>query len=143
MTEIKEKRVSISSVVENLLPSGLCDGNPEKAESSSDGFLRITDNEYNITASEMSEGGKIVTDITVKDDRITVKRSGAIESEMIFSEGFLHKSLYTVSPYSFDCEIVTKKIRNNLTRDGGRLDIFYEMKIGGAEKRVKMRIECL
>ena len=142
MTEIKEKRIIISSVLENLLPSGLCDGESERAQSSGDGFLKITDGEYNITLCENTEGGAVTTDILITDGSIRVKRTGAIASEMVFCEGLLHKSLYGVPPYSFDCEITTRKIRNNLTRDGGRLDIFYDMKIGGAEKRVKMRIEC-
>ena len=40
-------------------------------------------------------------------------------------------------------EKYTKKIRNNMTRDGGRLDIFYSMKIGGVDRAVKMKIETL
>ena len=43
--------------------------------------------------------------------------------------------------YRFDIEIYTKKIRNNLGRDGGRLDIHYKMNIGGADKNVRMKIE--
>ena len=105
--------------------------------------MKISDGEYVITYSEMTEGGKIVSDITVKESSVRVKRVGAVESDMYFEEGLLHKSLYGVPPYSFDAEIMTRKIRNNLTRDGGKVDIFYNMKIGGAEKNVKMRIECL
>jgi len=143
MAIIKEKKIKISSVIENLLPSGLSDGEPERSELVSDGFLKISDGEYNITCSEMTEGGKVVSDIIITDGSVRVKRVGAIESDMYFEEGYLHKSLYTVPPYSFDAEIRTKKIRNNMTRDGGRVDIFYNMKIGGAEKSVKMKIECL
>ena len=143
MAIIKEKKIKISSVIENLLPSGLSDGEPERSELVSDGFLKISECEYNITCSEMTEGGKVVSDIIITDGSVRVKRVGAIESDMYFEEGYLHKSLYTVPPYSFDAEIRTKKIRNNMTRDGGRVDIFYNMKIGGAEKSVKMRIECL
>jgi uncharacterized beta-barrel protein YwiB (DUF1934 family) len=60
---------------------------------------------------------------------------------MLFEEGLVHSSVYTVSPYSFDVDVTTKKIRNNLTRDTGRLDIHYSMKIGGADKSVRMKIE--
>ena len=143
MAFIKEKKLKVSSVIENLLPSGLVDGEPEKTEISPDGFLKISDGEYNITYSELTEGGKVVSDIIITDKSVRVKRTGAIESDMLFVEGLTHKSLYGVPPYSFDTEIITKKIRNNMTRDGGRVDIFYNMKIGGAEKQVKMRIECL
>ena len=142
MAVIKEKKIIMSSVIENLLPSGLTDGEPEKTEVCADGFLKINGGEYIISYVEKTEGGRVCTDITVTDGEVRVKRSGGIESDMVFKEGFLHKSLYGVPPYSFDAEVFTKKIRNSMTRDGGRVDIFYTMKIGGADKFVKMRIEC-
>ena len=141
MAIIKEKKFRISSVIENLLPSGLVDGEAEKTEISPEGFLKISDGLYEITYTEMTEGGKVVSEILVTDDSVTVKRVGAVESNMRFEEGKTHASLYGVPPYSFDVEILTKKIRNNMTRDSGRLDIHYTMKIGGADKNVRMKIE--
>lgn len=142
MAVIKEKKILMSSVIENLLPSGITDGEPEKNEIVTDGFLKITDGEYTISYVEKTEGGRVASDIFVSEASVRVKRVGAIESDILFEEGLLHKSLYGVPPYTFDTEVYTKKIRNSLTRDGGRVDIFYTMKIGGAEKKVKMRIEC-
>ena len=142
MAIIKEKKIKMSSVIENLLPSGLTDGEPERAESVTDGFLKISDGEYAISYVELTEGGRVAADIVITDGSVRVKRAGAIESDMLFSEGLSHSSVYGVPPYSFDTEIYTKRIRNEMTRDGGRVDIFYTMKIGGADKKVKMRIEC-
>lgn len=142
MAIIKEKKFRFSSVIENLTPAGIVDGEAEKTEIISDGFFKISDAGFEISYTEMTEGGKVVSDIIIREDAINVKRRGAVESDMHFSEGVCHKSLYTVAPYSFDSEIVTRKIRNNMTRDGGKVDIFYNMKIGGAEKSVKMRIEA-
>ena len=142
MAVIKEKKIIISSVIENLLPSGLSDGEPEKTEVSADGFLKISDGEYILSYVEKTESGRVSSDIFITDSTVRVKRSGDIESDMLFCEGLSHKSLYSVTPYSFDAEIFTKKIRKSMTRDGGRIDIFYTMKIGGADKKVKMRIEC-
>ena len=142
MAVIKEKKILMSSVIENLLPSGLSDGEPEKTEIITDGFLKITDGGLAISYVEQTEGGRVAADIFIADGSVRVKRAGAIESDMLFEEGLLHKSLYGVPPYAFDTEIYTKKIRNSMTRDGGRVDIFYTMKIGGADKKVRMRIEC-
>ena len=142
MAVIKEKKIKMSSVIENLLPSGLTDGEPERAESVADGFLKISDGEYALSYVEITEGGRVAADIFITDGSVRVKRAGAIESDMLFSEGLSHRSVYGVPPYSFDAEIYTKRIRNEMTRDGGRVDIFYTMKIGGADKKVKMRIEC-
>ncbi len=142
MAIIKEMKFYISSSIDNLTKEGLADGEPERNDITVEGFYKISDEGYEITYSEMTEGGKVVSDIIITASSVTVKRRGAVDSEMVFSEGLLHKSLYTVSPYSFDAEVLTKRIRNGLTKDGGRIDIFYNMKIGGADKAVKMRIDC-
>lgn len=139
MAIIKEKRFKISSVIENLTPGG----EVEKTEITPDGFLKIFDGGFEISYVEITEGGKVVSDIKISENSVDVLRRGSVESDMHFEEGVSHKSLYTVVPYSFDSEIMTRKIRNNMTRDGGKVDIFYNMKIGGAEKSVKMRIETL
>lgn len=143
MSIIKEKTFKISSVIENLTAGGLVDGESEKTEITPTGFFKISDAGFEISYVELTEGGKVVSDITVTESSVDVKRRGAVDSDMHFEVGVCHKSLYTVSPYSFDSEITTRKIRNNMTRDGGKVDIFYNMKIGGAEKSVKMRIEAL
>lgn len=142
MAIIKEKKLRLSSVIENLTADGIVEGEAEKTELTTEGFLKSSDTGFEISYTEMTEGGKVISDIIITETSVDVKRRGAIESDMHFSEGALHKSLYTVAPYSFDSEIVTRKIRNNMTRDGGKVDIFYNMKIGGAEKSVKMRIEA-
>ena len=140
MAIIKKKRIRTLSEIENLLPSGLADGEPERAEVCCDGFFKIENDGYSISYSENGENGRVISDITVATEKITVRRRGAIESDMTFSEGLVDRSLYRISQYSFDVVIKTVKIRNNLTRDGGRVDIYYNMNIGGADKRVRMVI---
>lgn len=142
MAIIKEKKITVKSVIENLSPSGAIEGDAEETSAIYNGFLKISESEINISYTENSEGGKIVSDITVSGDSVRVKRVGAVESDMIFNENLPHTSLYTVPPYSFDVTVLTKRIRNSMAKDGGRLDIYYNMEIGGASKHVKMRIEC-
>ena len=142
MAIIKEKTFKIISEIENYDEGGNPSGELEKHESVCRGFLKITDEELAISYAEQTENGKTVSDITVTKDGIRVKRCGALTSNMLFSEGVTDKSLYEVAPYAFDVEIFTRKIRNSLTKNGGRIDIFYNMKIGGADKSVRMKIEC-
>lgn len=133
-----ECRLTVESVV--------CDLSLGAAE----GFERC-ENEYAATVAERggllrlsyeetSEGGKIKSEITVADTRVRVRRTGAIESDFVFAEGESTTSLYRIPPYSFDARICTKKIRNNLTRGGGKLTIIYDMNVGGADKNVRMTI---
>jgi uncharacterized beta-barrel protein YwiB (DUF1934 family) len=142
MAFIKEMKFRISSVIDNLGASGLPDGDPERTEISVDGFYKIDGDNYEITYSEMTDGGKVVSTITVSSGEVRVIRRGAVDSEMVFIEGESHSSVYTVSPYSFDTVVTCRKVRMGLDKDGGRLDIFYGMNIGGADKSVRMRIDC-
>lgn len=142
MAIIKEKTVKIISQIDNYDEHGLPSDEPEISESVCSGFLKITEDEFIISYTENGENGRTVSDITVTKEGIRVKRCGALTSNILFSENVTDKSLYEVSPYKFDVEVYTRKIRNSLTRDGGRIDIFYDMTIGGAKKSVRMKIEC-
>ena len=129
--KITEITIKIESVIENLTPSGLVEGDAEKTFTEVGGF---------ITYSESGEGGEVYSEISTDGKTVCVKRKGAIESELIFAEGEVHKSLYSVPPYKFDAEVKTRKIRSSLTDSGGSLELFYNMKIGGAEKSARMKI---
>ena len=142
MAFIKEMKFNVSSIIENLTPSGLPDGEPERTGITVDGFYKINGDSYEITYSEMTEGGKVVSTIVASSDEVRVIRHGAVDSEMVFVEGKSHTSVYTVAPYSFDTVVTCRKIRFGLDKNGGRLDIYYGMNIGGADKSVKMRIDC-
>ncbi len=140
MTVINEVKIKIESVIENLDSSGLAEGDAERTVSECEGFLRYSDGEAVITYSESGEGGSVTSEIKYKDGEASVKRSGAIESEMLFKEGLTHDSIYCVTPYKFDASVTTRKIRAEINECGGRLDLFYNMKIGGAEKSARMKI---
>jgi len=141
MAFIKERKFRITSHIDNLDEAGIPEGDAERTESSPNGFFKISEDEYRIEYTETENGDKTVCEVIIKSDSVRVTRRGALKSDMIFEEGKEHSSLYSVGPYSFDCVVFTKKIRNNVTRDGGKLDIFYKMTIGGQDKNVKMRIE--
>ena len=140
MTVINEVRIKIESVIENLDSAGLPEGEAERNVSECEGFLRYSDGEAVITYSESGEGGSVSSEITYNNGEATVKRTGAIESELYFKEGAQHQSIYCVTPYKFDATVHTRKIRASLSENGGTLELFYNMKIGGAEKSARMKI---
>lgn len=144
MAVIKEKKIKLSSVIENLLETGLADGEPERSEETADGFLKLGDDGVmTISYVRVEDSSRVATDIVITCDTVRVTRGGDLRSDMLFSEGTRYTSLYEVPPYSFDAEIYTRKIRRAMDKDGGRIDIFYTMRIGGADKNVRMRIECV
>jgi uncharacterized beta-barrel protein YwiB (DUF1934 family) len=133
------KKINIVSIIEELDDSGLTESS-ERTEVSVPVEICEVGGLTTLSYTEESEGQKCDSLITLKGDEITVRRSGSVESEFVFTEKGVHKSLYKVPPYSFDTEIFTKKIRNNLTRGIGNLTILYDMTIGGGKKRVNMKI---
>lgn len=137
MSVSKNVKLKISSVIENLLPSGLCDGEPERTAAEALGVLEGRGGIQRISYSETGEGGEVSSEITVSSDSVRVVRRGALVSDILFRENFSHKSLYTVPPYAFDMEVFTLKIR----RSEGGIEIFYKMTLGGRDKRVKMTLE--
>ncbi len=136
---MQKKRISIETFIEELDEHGVAE-NSDRTEQTAECFIRQESDSIILSYSEKNEGGTVYSDITVSPGSVTVKRSGDIESEFVFSEGLLHTSTYRIPPYSFDAEVSTRKIRNNLTRCGGTLSLLYDLKVGGRVSRMRMKI---
>lgn len=137
---MKKVMIKISSTVEELDVGGLAESS-EKSENKLLGSLCATDGVLTLSYKESTDGGEVFSEIIICADEIAVRRTGALTSEFIFAEGREHSSLYSVGPYAFDATVVAKRIRNSLTEDGGELTLLYEMEVGGAKKRIRMKIE--
>lgn len=140
MPKISKVLVKIESVIENIGAAGLPEGDAERSVSEVDGIFAYSDGEIIINYTEDGEGGRVISEIRAYPELVCVKRSGAIESELHFKEGEEHLSVYSVPPYKFDACVKTRRIRRALTEDGGSLELFYNMKIGGADKSARMKI---
>ena len=132
--------ITVNSVIDNLSDAGLPDGEPEINIFTTDGTLALIDGGYLITFTEEQDGGSATTNLYVYEGGVRLVKSGAITSEMRFSEGEVWSTLYCVGPYSFDMVVKTKKIRNSVTECGGDLQLIYTMNVGGQEKNVRMKI---
>ncbi len=137
---VKEAEFIISSTIENLDASGLPIGECERTEGRYSGYFHVFGDEYLITYTEEAEGKRILSEIKYSASAVTVCRTGAIESRLVFTEGEAHASLYKIPPYTFDAEVRTRRIREALNENGGSLELHYNMKIGGADKSVRMKI---
>lgn len=142
MAFIYDAEIRIHSVIDELDEAGIATGEPEVSINTLPGFLKYDRVSGDITVSyaEYVEGERVLTDILLSADTVTLKRRGALTSDMVFREGEVTKSLYTVSPYSFDMTLTTKKIRSSLTKEGGELSLIYTMNVGGADKAARMKI---
>lgn len=141
MSTTSKVKISLVSIIDNLSDTGLPSGEVERSESSAVGTLLTGARGSVISFSEDTEGGTVRTKIELLEGSIRVCRHGAIESNMLFSEGVAHRSVYSLPPYSFDANIFTRKIRGSI-KEGEKLEIFYDMEIGGAKKSVRMSLVC-
>ena len=141
MKVIKEADIKVRSVIDNLDRSGLPDGDSEVTESRAVGYLHVLDGVTLLTYVEEQEGSRVTTEIKCDGECVRVVRRGSIESDIVLSVGQPHDSLYSVGPYKFDITVNAKKIRNSVTECGGRLALIYSMRIGGADKDVRMTID--
>lgn len=137
--EYAVKKINIVSTIDELDDIGLTESS-ERTEVSVPVQICEIGSLLTLSYTEEGEGQRCDSLISIKGSEITVRRTGSVESEFVFIENEMHKSLYKIPPYSFDAEIFTRKIRNNLTRGIGNLTILYDMTIGGGKKRVNMKI---
>lgn len=140
MPKIIDVTVKIESSIENLDGCGLPEGEPERTFSETVGRYKFSEQSAILLYHENNDGGAVRSEISYKDETLTVKRSGAIESNLQFKEGEIHRSLYCIPPYQFDAEVKPRRIRVGLDEQGGAIDLIYNMKIGGAEKSARMKI---
>lgn len=142
--KLSEVTVKISSVTAELDDAGLVAGEEERNDTRAVGYLHIYDDgRYLLTYAEEGEGGKLTTEIAVTGRKVTVSRKGAIESSMEFEEGREHHSVYSIPPYRFDAVIETKRINLELSDQKSRIELHYNMKIGGATRSARMKIWIL
>ena len=132
--------LKITSHVINLDDNGKPDGSPEKDELSLTGSIAVDKGATTITYKEEREGSSVLCEITIKKDSVIVRRRGDVSSDMLFSVGKPYKTLYNVPPFSFDMEINTLRIENDFEEFSGSLSLLYEMTVGGAKKRCRMKI---
>ena len=90
--------------------------------------------------SEIGESGKkssVTTINTFGDNRIvSVNRIGQLNSHMVFEEGKCHTCIYDTGFFPMHLRVCTKGLTNNLSLQGGKIDIDYSVEIVGnlAEK---------
>ena len=64
-----------------------------------------------------------------KNGRVTLVRSGGVNSQMVFEVGKSHLSLYQTPYGDLSIGVRTDKIRNTLEMTGGELEIQYAIEI--------------
>ena len=129
----------MSGIEENKLPVLLSirgeqyfDGiDPDETELMTEGTMVLTEDGMVLSYEESELTGMEGTTTTfeVKGPRVTLTRSGAVNSQMVFEEGRQHTSLYETPFGELSVDIQTSELKHNLSERGGLMEIKYSIAV--------------
>ena len=95
------------------------DVDPNATELMTEGTLEQTEDgmEGTLTTFEIGPG------------RVILRRSGSVNSQMVFEEGRQHTSLYETPYGELSVDIQTSRLLHNLTERGGLMEIKYSIAV--------------
>ena len=107
------------------------DVDPDETKLMTDGTMEVTEEGYLLTYQETELTGMEGTTTTfeVTDGRVTLTRSGSVNSQMIFEEGKQHTSLYETPFGELPVDIQTSSLRHTLSERGGVMEIKYSIAV--------------
>ena len=107
------------------------DIDPDATELMTDGTLEVTEDGLVLSYEESELTGMEGTTTTfeVCGPRVTLTRSGAVNSQMVFEEGRQHTSLYETPFGELSVDSQTGRLRHNLTERGGIMEIQYSIAV--------------
>ncbi len=104
---------------------------PDVIELVTEGFLDHKKDVWEISYEESDLTGLegVTTTFRLSKRGATLRRTGRLQSRMIFQEGVRHESLYQVEFGALMISVLTQKIRYDITEQGGKVDIVYGIEI--------------
>ena len=108
---------------------------PEVIELVTEGAVEYCDGGWNICYEESDLTGLagVTTMFRVERDRVILRRTGKLRSEMVFREGVCHDSLYQMEFGALLLTVCAKQIEANLNDHGGTVDLVYSIEIEHGE----------
>jgi len=109
----------------------------ESMEMTSEGVLRITDGRIEIEYFETELTGMegACTCVSFEEENpglVTMLRTGAVETALVFEEGQRHICTYNTEVMAFELCVNTYHVTNTVTRDGGEIELDYSVEFRGA-----------
>ena len=129
MTSIEESKVP---VLLSIRGEQYFDGiDPDETELMTEGTMALTEDGMVLSYEESELTGMEGTTTTfeVKGPRVTLTRSGAVNSQMVFEEGRQHTSLYETPFGELSVDIQTSELKHNLSERGGLMEIKYSIAV--------------
>ena len=114
------------------------DQEPEVIELVTDGVMvkRSTGWDISYEESELTGLEGVLTTFRVTRDKVVLKRTGKLHSEMVFQEGFTHESLYQMPFGALLLTVRATHLFYDIVPDGGVIDLSYNINIENQEAGV-------
>ena len=107
------------------------DQEPEVIELVTEGVLEQTSDGWDLRYEESDLTGLegVTTSFRVEPQKITLTRSGRLNSQMVFQEGVFHDSLYQVEFGALMITVCASQVKADLNLEGGTIDLVYGIEI--------------
>lgn len=111
---------------------------PEVIELTTEGTMRLRDGGWDITYEESALTGLegVTTTFRVEPGVVTLTRTGALKSQMVFQEGVSHDSLYQMPFGALMLTVQATSVFYDIVPDGGVIDLSYTINIENTEAGV-------
>ena len=108
---------------------------PEVIELVTEGTMEFADGGWDIRYEESTLTGLegVVTTFRVEPEKIILKRSGKLNSLMVFQQGVPHDSLYQMEFGALMITVEAKFLYFDIVSDGGTIDLTYSISIENTE----------
>ena len=114
------------------------DQEPEVIELVTEGTMEFTQGGWDISYEESALTGLegVTTTFRVEPGKVTLTRSGALNSQMVFEEGVPHDSLYQMAFGTLMLTVQATSVFYDIVPDGGVIDLSYNINIENTEAGV-------
>ena len=111
---------------------------PEVIRLDTEGFMEFRNGGWDITyeESELTGLSGVTTTFRVEPEKVTLLRTGALSSTMVFQEGVAHDSLYRMEFGTLMISVKATRVFFDLVEDGGSIDLVYSIVIENTEAGV-------
>ena len=111
---------------------------PDTIELVTDGTMEFRDGGWDITYEESALTGLegVTTTFRVEPGKVSLLRTGKLNSQMIFQEGVAHDSLYQMDFGALLITVKATRVFYDIVPDGGTIDLTYDIDIEHSEAGV-------
>ena len=104
---------------------------PEVIELMTEGTMEFNDGGWDISYEETELTGLagVTTTFRVEPEKVILRRTGKLRSEMMFQQGVRHESLYQLDFGALMMAVTAKMVFFDIVSDGGVIDLVYDIEI--------------